>query len=93
MVQNTKPSPEGYLKAAELLGVDPENCLVIEDSPIGICAGLSAGMRVVGFSGASVRQDTSQAHIQVDSFSKLLEFYKKRLLNQDTRLSDVISAK
>lgn len=84
MVQNTKPSPEGYLKAAELLAVIPENCLVIEDSPIGICAGLSAGMKVVGFSGASVRQDTSQAHIQVDSFSKLLELYKMGLLTKGT---------
>lgn len=84
MVQNTKPSPEGYLKAAELLGVNPENCLVIEDSPIGISAGLSAGMRVVGFSGASVSQDISQAHNQVDSFSKLLELYKNGLLTKDT---------
>lgn len=77
MVQNTKPSPEGYLKAAELLGVAPEDCLVIEDSPIGICAGLAAGMRVVGFSGASVRQDTSRAHMQAGSFAELLELYRK----------------
>ncbi|MGC0312618.1 HAD-IA family hydrolase [Kitasatospora acidiphila] len=44
----SKPDPEGFLKAAAELGVDPADCLVFEDSGAGIAAGLAAGMRVVG---------------------------------------------
>jgi len=47
-VDNPKPSPEVYLKAAELIGVDPGNCVVFEDSLAGVEAGLAAGARVVG---------------------------------------------
>lgn len=42
-----KPEPEPYLRAAELLGVAPAGCVVIEDAPAGVTAGLAAGMRVV----------------------------------------------
>jgi sugar-phosphatase len=45
-----KPHPEGYLEAARILGWAPRNCLVVEDSPIGVEAGLAAGMRVLGVS-------------------------------------------
>lgn len=44
----SKPHPEGFLKAAELLGVDATECIVAEDSANGISAGLAAGMRVIG---------------------------------------------
>ncbi len=44
----SKPDPEGFLKGAAELGVDPADCLVFEDSGAGIAAGRSAGMRVVG---------------------------------------------
>lgn len=75
MVKTPKPAPEGYLKAAELIGVAPEECLVIEDSPHGINAGLAAGMTVVGYSGSQIRQDTSKAAIQAASFTELLLMY------------------
>jgi HAD superfamily hydrolase (TIGR01509 family) len=42
-----KPSPDVFLLAAEQLGVDPENCVVIEDSANGIRAGVAAGMKVI----------------------------------------------
>jgi len=42
-----KPHPEGYLKAAQLLRVAPEECIVFEDAPTGIAAGLAAGMMVI----------------------------------------------
>ncbi|MGN0855750.1 MAG: HAD family hydrolase [Kiritimatiellia bacterium] len=42
-----KPSPSGYLKAAELLGVPPADCVVIEDSAVGVAAGVAAGMKVL----------------------------------------------
>ncbi|WP_330340372.1 HAD family hydrolase [Streptomyces sp. NBC_00557] len=44
----SKPDPEGFLKGAAELGVDPADCVVFEDSGAGIEAGRSAGMTVVG---------------------------------------------
>ncbi len=44
-IERKKPFPDIYLKAAELLGVPPENCLVVEDAPSGIKAARAAGMK------------------------------------------------
>jgi mannitol-1-/sugar-/sorbitol-6-phosphatase len=46
-VVNGKPHPEPYLKGAEKLGLAPQNCIVIEDSPSGAKAGHAAGCRVL----------------------------------------------
>ena len=48
MVTHGKPHPEPYLKAAELLGVDPTQCVAIEDSPTGVASAEAAGARVIG---------------------------------------------
>ncbi len=42
-----KPHPEPYLKGAELLGMKPQDCLVIEDAPFGIEAAHAAGMKAI----------------------------------------------
>jgi sugar-phosphatase len=47
-VANGKPHPEPYLKGAQLLGVSPADCLVIEDAPAGIQSARAGGMKVVG---------------------------------------------
>lgn len=47
-VQHGKPAPDGYVLSAKQLGVEPQHCLVIEDSLSGIQAGKTAGMTVVG---------------------------------------------
>jgi beta-phosphoglucomutase len=47
-VARAKPAPDVYLRCAELMGVDSSNCIVFEDSPVGIEAARAAGMRVVG---------------------------------------------
>jgi sugar-phosphatase len=47
-VRRGKPDPEGYLMGARLLGRRPDECVVLEDAPAGITAGLAAGMRVIG---------------------------------------------
>lgn len=46
-VGQSKPHPEPYLMAAALLGVRPQDCLVVEDSPTGVASGLAAGCPVV----------------------------------------------
>ncbi len=52
-VPRPKPAPDVYLLAAKTNGVAPERCLVVEDSTTGVTAALTAGMRVIGFLGAS----------------------------------------
>lgn len=47
-VANGKPHPEPYLKAARLLGVDPEACVALEDSPTGARSAAAAGCTVIG---------------------------------------------
>lgn len=49
-IKNGKPDPEGYLLAAKRLNSKPEECVVIEDSIMGIRSGRAAGMRVIGIS-------------------------------------------
>ena len=44
-VTRGKPDPEGFLLAAERLGVAPARCLVVEDAPEGVRAAKAAGMR------------------------------------------------
>lgn len=46
-VSRGKPHPDPYLRAAELLGVDPRDCLAIEDSPTGVRASTSAGVPTI----------------------------------------------
>ncbi|MBM3938298.1 MAG: beta-phosphoglucomutase [Sphingomonadales bacterium] len=47
-VSQGKPHPETFLKAAELLGIAPENCLVFEDSAAGVQAAIAGGMKAIG---------------------------------------------
>lgn len=47
-VSRGKPSPDAYLRAAELLGVAPEDCVAIEDSPVGLTAARAAGAATIG---------------------------------------------
>jgi HAD superfamily hydrolase (TIGR01509 family) len=44
-----KPAPDLYLHAAQQMGFAPQNCVVVEDSPLGVRAALAAGMEVYGF--------------------------------------------
>jgi HAD superfamily hydrolase (TIGR01509 family) len=52
-VARPKPAPDVFLHAAATMGFAPEHCLVMEDSLAGIYAARAAGMRVLGYTGAS----------------------------------------
>src|SRR3569623_236238 len=52
-VRTGKPAPDLFLHAAAKMRVEPINCIVVEDSPVGVAAGVAAGMRVIGFVGGS----------------------------------------
>ena len=72
-----KPHPDPYQKAMALCGLQPEQCLVIEDSPNGVRAGKSAGCTVVGITTTfshSVLQE-AQADIIVTDYQQLLDMF------------------
>jgi len=75
-----KPAPQGYLETARRMSIPIENCLVFEDSSLGIVAGKNAGAYVIGVQGNS-NQDISQADYKVHSLKEigdafLVEFRK-----------------
>lgn len=51
-ITNSKPDPEVFIKAAEMLGVVPENCMIVEDADSGILVGKRAGMKTLAVNGA-----------------------------------------
>jgi HAD superfamily hydrolase (TIGR01509 family) len=71
-VAKSKPAPDVFLRAAELLGILPENCTVIEDSRNGIKAAKAAGMVCIAYSGGnSGHQDQTQADRRISDFNEL----------------------
>ncbi|WP_135081630.1 HAD family hydrolase [Terasakiella sp. SH-1] len=87
MVSRGKPAPDLFLYAAEKMGVSPNRCLVIEDSPVGIKAAKKAGMTAFGFAGAShagpgyaEMLDLTGADItfrEMFALPNLIQFYQK----------------
>jgi len=61
MVVRGKPDPEPYRRGAELLGFAPAECVVVEDAPSGVGAGLAAGCRVLGVLGTHSASDLREA--------------------------------
>ena len=62
-----KPDPEPYRRGAELLGAAPADCIVVEDAPAGLGAGLAAGSRVLAVLGTHTREEMATATWIVDS--------------------------
>lgn len=65
-VSNAKPNPEVFLNAAQVLDVDPKQCIVFEDAVAGIEAALNAQMRVIGIGSAEILQ---RAHLVVEDLN------------------------
>ena len=71
-LKRPKPAPDIFIKAAELLGVSPSECIVIEDSGNGVNAAKAAGMACVGYiNPGSGDQDLSAADYLVESLEGL----------------------
>src|SRR6478609_2428424 len=66
-----KPSPEGYLKAAAALGFDAKQCVVVEDAPAGIAAGLAAGAQVLAVTTTHAAHQVASADVIVADLSCL----------------------
>lgn len=72
IVEKGKPHPDIYLKAAQLLGVDPKDCVAIEDATNGVKSAKAAGMKVIGFRNSSHNtQDLSEADLILRNFNEL----------------------
>jgi mannitol-1-/sugar-/sorbitol-6-phosphatase len=65
-----KPDPEPFLLGAKALGVDPARCLVLEDAPAGIAAGLAAGMPVVAFRTTHPDAEIEAATVVLDTLAE-----------------------
>ena len=61
-VQRQKPYPDIYVKATTTLGIAPESCLAVEDSPHGLTAARAAGCCVVGVSELALRAEPRPEH-------------------------------
>lgn len=67
-VENSKPSPDVFLKALQELGINSEECIVIEDSKNGVLAAKSANIKCIGFFNKdSGKQDLSSSDIIISS--------------------------
>jgi sugar-phosphatase len=66
-----KPDPEGYLAAAERLGVDPAEALVVEDAPQGVEAGRAAGAATVGVTTTHAASELAAADAVIDTLEPL----------------------
>lgn len=70
-IENGKPDPEIFIKAAAELGVEPEQTLIIEDSENGVEGAHAAGAKVVGFNRAQDQsQDLSKADLIIKEFNQ-----------------------
>jgi beta-phosphoglucomutase-like phosphatase (HAD superfamily) len=76
MVERSKPNPDIFLKAAEVLGQKPEDCLVLEDSPNGIRAGIAAGCHVIAIPDLSPVDDEllSQIDGKFETLHEVIDF-------------------
>ncbi len=82
LVEHGKPAPDLMFHAARAMGVAPEKCLVIDDSEMGLRAGLNAGMLAWRFAGGSHLKDNADLPADVkpqrilDSMQGLLEAFR-----------------
>ncbi|HLU47107.1 MAG TPA: HAD family phosphatase [Planctomycetota bacterium] len=70
-VSRPKPDPEIFLLAAERLGIAPERCLVLEDSPAGVEAGLAASMTVIALTTSEPPSRLERAHAVLSGYDAI----------------------
>ena len=87
-VERGKPDPEPYRKGAAMLGFSPADCVVVEDAPSGVGAGIAAGCRVLGVLGTHTQEELSDA----TWITKSLEDMQTRVSGEELTLSFALAA-
>lgn len=82
MFRRSKPDPEIYCYTAEKLGVDTSECLVVEDSTVGITAASRAGMKIAAVIDDRFGFDRSLADFEIENLGEVLECLKKLEANR-----------
>ena len=80
-VMEGKPSPQGFLLAAQKLGIEPGNCIVIEDAVAGVAAAKSAGMKCLAVTTTHPKENLQEAdmilgtleEVDLDDLEKLFD--------------------
>ncbi|MBM7787489.1 HAD family hydrolase [Tenggerimyces flavus] len=72
-VERGKPNPDLFLHAAREMGVAPEHCVVVEDSPLGVTAARAAGMKVIGYAGMTPAERLKDADVVITAMSQLTQ--------------------
>ncbi len=80
--KKSKPDPAIYLKAAELLGVRPDECIAIEDSTVGITAAHRAGATVVPLKDDRFGFDRSLADGEIEELGDFLAWAEENMVNK-----------
>lgn len=75
-LKRLKPDPYVYRNAMDRMGVKPENCIVVEDSALGIQAGKKAGARVIALRDRDGAIDQSQADVIVTEIQEVLQYLR-----------------
>jgi len=86
-VAEGKPSPQGFLLAAQKLGVEPESCIVIEDAVAGVIAARRAGMRSIAVTNTHSRERLGEADLIVDTLDEVTVNDLENLLNPEVQRS------
>ncbi len=80
-VKHTKPHPEPFLKGAELLGLQPQNTIVVENAPLGIKAAKKAGAYCMAITTTLNADDLQEADVIASDYYELEERLKNILIN------------
>lgn len=83
-VQHGKPHPEPYLRACAELGTLPSHCVVVEDAPAGIRAGLAAGCQVLAVTTTHCAAACADAHQILADLSEVAEWIEQARGSQTT---------
>ncbi|TXT58742.1 MAG: hypothetical protein BAJALOKI2v1_310030 [Promethearchaeota archaeon] len=70
-VEKGKPDPEVFLKASDEFNINPRNCVVIEDAPVGITAARRAGMKTIALTTTHEREELQDADLILEDLSYL----------------------
>jgi len=83
-VTEGKPSPQGFLLAAQKLGVEPRQCIVVEDAVAGVTAAKRAGMHCLAVTNTHPREGLMEADLVVDTLEEVTVDDLEGLLDSDT---------